>query len=212
MRASYFRVRFVPDRRRKVLWRTLVQYYFADLIQSDFCVLDLGSGYADFINEVKAQRRIAVDIWEELPRQVAPGVEAHVGPVTDLSFLPDGAVDLAFASNVLEHLSTEDCEATLGQLRRKLSTRGRLAILQPNYRYAYREYFDDYTHIAVYSHISLADRLRTNGFRIVRCVPRFLPLTLASRFPVFPVLVRLYLRSPIKPFAKQMLILAEPTK
>jgi hypothetical protein len=56
-----------------------------------------------------------------------------------------------------------DFAATLAALRRKLSPGGTLNILQPNYRYAYREYFDDNTHVAVYSHISLADFLAANG-------------------------------------------------
>jgi len=212
MTRDYFKIRFRPDPRRSVLWKSLVRYYFTALIAPDYCVLDLGSGYADFINEVKAHRRIAVDRWEELPRYVAPGVEVHVGPVTELGFLANGSVDLAFASNLLEHLSARECETLLGHLHQKLSKRGRLAIIQPNYHYAYREYFDDYTHITVYSHVSLADRLRASGFRVVQCVPRFLPLTLTSRFPVSPFLIWLYLRSPIKPCAKQMFILAEPAR
>ena len=57
-------------------------------------------------------------------------------------------------------------------------------MLQPNYRYAYREYFDDYTHVAVYSHISLADFLVANGWEVIEVQPRFLPLTVKSRLPV----------------------------
>jgi hypothetical protein len=93
-------------------------------------------------------------------------------------------------------------------LRRKLASGGTLNILQPNYRYAYREYFDDYTHVSVFSHISLTDFLRANGFDVLEISPRFLPLTVKSRLPVSPWLIRAYLASPIKPLAKQMLIRA----
>ena len=72
----------------------------------------------------------------------------------------------------------------LDALRVKLSARGTLNILQPNYRYCFREYFDDYTHIAVYSHISLADFLTANGYQVLSVAPRFLPLTVKSRLPV----------------------------
>jgi hypothetical protein len=71
--------------------------------------------------------------------------------------LKDGVVDFAFASNLFEHLIQKDFAATPAARRRKLLLQGTLNILQPNYRDAYREYFDDYTHVAVYSHISLAD-------------------------------------------------------
>ena len=100
----------------------------------------------------------------------------------------------------------------LATLRRKLSPTGELTILQPNYRYAYREYFDDYTHIAVYSHTSLCRLPAANDYDIVHVAPRFMPLTVKSRMPVSPLLIRAYLASPIKPLGKQMLIRARPAR
>ena len=87
---------------------------------------------------------------------------------------------------------------------------GTLTILQPNYRYAYREYFDDYTHVAIYSHISLADLLTAHGWDVVEVRSRFLPLTVKSRMPVWAPLIGAYLAAPIKPLGKQMLIVARP--
>ena len=85
---------------------------------------------------------------------------------------------------------------------------GRLIIIQPNFRYCAREYFDDYTHVSVFSHVSLADALGAAGFYVDVVVPRFMPLTLKSRLPQWPWAVALYLRSPIRPLAKQMLLVA----
>jgi hypothetical protein len=98
----------------------------------------------------------------------------------------------------------------LEALRAKLSPRGTLNILQPNYRYAYREYFDDYTHVSVYSHVSIADFLSANGYDIIDVQPRFLPLTVKSRLPVWSPLIGLYLNSPVKFAGKQMLVRAKP--
>jgi SAM-dependent methyltransferase len=206
----YFQTRFTDDPRREILWRTLVQYCFQSEIPHDACVLELGSGYGHFINNVRAQRRIAQDQWPEFAPRLAPGVEPHVGPVTDLSFLADNSVDFAFASNLFEHVSQQDFASVLAQLRRKLKPQGSLMLVQPNYRYAFREYFDDYTHITPYSHLSICDFLEANSYDVVRCVPRFLPLTLKSRLKVSPLLIRLYLLSPIKPLGKQMLVQARP--
>ena len=80
-------------------------------------------------------------------------------------------------------------------------------ILQPNYRFAYREYFDDYTHVAVYSDRSLVDFLDAHGFRVLDCRPRFMPLTVKSPC-MFPRGDPAYLRLPFKPMGKQMLIRA----
>jgi SAM-dependent methyltransferase len=210
--SGYHESRFAPDPRREVLWRTLWRHHFSAQIGADDCVLDLGSGYGSFINQVVARRRIAVDSWAGLPRHVAPGVEAVVGSVTELGFLADASVDFAFASNLFEHLPQDAFAATLAQLRAKLSPRGTLTILQPNWRYASREYFDDYTHVAVWSHVGLCDFLAANGWEVLEVRPRFLPLTIKSRLPVWPVLIRAWLASPVKPGGKQMLVRARPRR
>jgi SAM-dependent methyltransferase len=193
-----------------VLWQALWRYYFSKLISPRDCVLDLGCGYGDFINAVVAERRIGIDVWAECPLYLAPEVEAVVGSVTDLGFLAERSVDFAFASNLFEHLTQADLGSVLEQLRARLRPGGTLTILQPNYRYAFREYFDDYTHISVYSHISLADFLVAHGYEIVEIQPRFMPLTIKSQMPVSPLLIRAYLASPIKPLGKQMLLRARP--
>lgn len=212
MSGTYHETRFTEDPRRDVLWRTLWQHVFRYHIGADHCVLDLGSGYGNFINQVEARRRIAVDVWPEFVAHLAPGVEGIVSDVTKLDFVPDASVDFAFASNLFEHLTQYDFAQTLEELKRILSSRGSLNILQPNYRYAYREYFDDYTHIAIYSHVSISDFLRSQGWEVFESHPRFLPLTIKSSLPVHPWLIRAYLMLPIRPFGKQMLIRARPRR
>lgn len=212
MTEGYHRSRFAPDPRRDVLWRSLWRHHFRALVPADGCVLDLGCGYGSFINQVAARRRIAVDAWPEFPEHLAPGIEAIVGSVSDLGPLDDGSVDFAFASNLFEHLPQAEFAATLEALRRTLAPGGTLTILQPNYRYAYREYFDDYTHVQVYSHVSLADFLAAHGWEVFDVRPRFLPLTVKSRLPVWPALIKLYLASPLKPLGKQMLVRARPRR
>ena len=207
---GYHDTRFAFDPRREVLWQELWHSYFSRLIAPTDCVLELGAGYGHFINNARCQRRIAVDGFSEFVKFLDPAVEGHVGHVKDLGFLPPQCVDLALASNLFEHLTHEDFAATLTEVRRVLKPAGTLCILQPNYRFAYREYFDDYTHVAIYSDRSLGDFLSAHGFRVIECRPRFLPLTIKSRWPVHRLLIRLYLRMPVKPFAKQMLLRAQP--
>ena len=212
MSGGYHESRLEFDERRDTVWKALWRYYFRALVPEDGCVLDLGCGYGEFINNVVARHRIGLDMWEGMPAHLAPGVEALVGSVTDLGRIEDGSVDFAFASNLFEHVTQADFAAVLAALSAKLSARGTLNILQPNYRFAYREYFDDYTHISVYSHISIADFLTANGYEVVEVRPRFLPLTVKSRLPVSPFLIGLYLKSPFKPMGKQMLIRARPRR
>jgi len=210
MSDSYFQSRFPPDPRRETLWRALVRYCFQAKVAPSHTVLELGAGYGHFINNIKAARRIALEQWDGFPGYLQPGIEFHVGAVDDLQFLADNSLDFVFASNLFEHVTQEDFASVLKQLRTKLRPGGTLNLLQPNYRFAYREYFDDYTHRTVYSDVSICDFLRANAYEILDCQPRFMPLTIKSKFKVSPFLIRMYLMSPIKPMGKQMLVQARP--
>lgn len=210
MIAGYHDSRLKRDARRDTVWKALWRYYFSKIVPADGCVLDLGCGYGEFINNVDARRRIGLDLWDGISRHLEPGVEAIVSSVTDLDQVDDGSVDFAFASNLFEHVTQADFAAVLKALRGKLAPGGTLNILQPNYRYAYREYFDDYTHVTVYSHVSLADFLTANDYEVIEVRQRFLPLTVKSKMPVWPPLIGLYLHSPFKPLGKQMFVRARP--
>ena len=207
---SYPDSRLTEDARRDTVWKALWRYVFRHRIAADDCVLDLGCGYGEFINNVTARRRIGLDMWPGIRKHLGPGVEGIVGSVTDLGGIDDASIDFAFASNLFEHVSQADFAKVLASLKTKLSAKGTLTVLQPNYRYAYREYFDDYTHVSIYSHVSLADFLVANGYEVIEVRPRFLPLTVKSRLPVSPLLIGLYLASPFKPMGKQMLLVARP--
>lgn len=201
---GYHDTRFDHDPKRDILWRTLCEAWLQRYVAPDACVLELGSGYGHFINHIRSARKIAVDSWEGARDYLVPGVEGVCANATDLSAIADGSVDFVFASNLFEHLTQEELRSVLEQLRRKLRKGGTLNIIQPNYRFAYREYFDDYTHVAIYSDRSLSDFLEANGFRVLECHPRFLPLSIVSRLPVSPFLIRLYLKLPLRPMGKQM--------
>ncbi len=107
-----------------------------------------------------------------------------MGDVTDLSSLASTSIDFMFASNLFEHLSQNEFASVLRQLKRILARNGTLNLLQLNYYYTSRKYFDDYTHRTIYSHTSICDFLEAHGYRVIECRPRFLPLTVKSRLPV----------------------------
>ena len=57
---------------------------------------------------VRAARRVAVDIWPDMPRHAAPGVEPLVmDAATELRTLGAGSFDVVLASNVLEHFEPD---------------------------------------------------------------------------------------------------------
>jgi hypothetical protein len=83
-------------------------------------------------------------------------------------------------------------------------------LLQPNFRLNPGAYFDDYTHVAIFTDRSLADYLAASGWTLSHVQAKFLPLTMKSTASRLTFLVPIYLRSPVKPMAGQMLVVAAP--
>jgi SAM-dependent methyltransferase len=204
---GYFGTRLVHDPNRAKVWRHLTAY-LARWVPADARVLELGAGWCDFANSVQAAEVVALDSDETVRRAVGPGVTAVVGDCTDLSQFEDGRFDVVFASNLVEHLDREAAGRLVDESRRVLASGGRLILLQPNFRLAPGRYFDDYTHVSIWTDQSLGDFLRARGWTLEAVQARFLPLTLKSRGAGLTFLVPWYLRSPIKPLAGQMLVVA----
>jgi SAM-dependent methyltransferase len=205
----YFDTRLKFDKRRITLWKALWRFSLRHHLGDPHSLLELGAGRCELINASTAERKIALDTWEGIRSSASKEVQTVVASATNLSFLESGTMDSVFASNLFEHLTREELGATLDEVLRVLKPGGRLAIVQPNFRFAYKNYFDDYTHISVWTHISLADYLSSKSWEIVAIERKFLPLTVKSRLPVRSSLIWLYLKSPIKPLAGQMLIVAQ---
>lgn len=208
-RPDYFHTRFIYRIERKKVWAIIVGYLGELFIPSDSAVLDLGAGYCDFINQIKARERHALDISPVISEHAASDVVTHVESCVKMADLTDGHFDVVFSSNLLEHLSREESVETLNEIYRILKKGGRFIIIQPNFKTCYKTYFDDYTHLQVFTERSLSNFIESAGFRIKYCRRRFLPFSFDSKFPFSAWLLKLYLRLPFKPFAGQMLLVAE---
>lgn len=205
--SGYFSTRFTRSDSRGTVWQHICQY-LTRWISPRSDVLELGAGWCDFSNAVTAASVTAMDIDEVVLRAAKPGVTALVGDCTDLSRFADGSFDAVVASNLLEHLTREMAETMLAESHRVLRPGGRLLLIQPNFRLNPHEYFDDYTHISIYTDRSLRDFLNASDWRVEHVAARFLPLSMKSRGSGLTFLVPWYLRSPIKPLAGQMLVVA----
>lgn len=211
MDGGYFATRFSYDQRRQQLWKVLCSYLQSEIPPSS-AVLELGGGYCDFINQIQAAEKHVIDLSPDIAKFAAEGVGTHVQPCSELDRFPGERFDTVFASNLFEHLTREDLLTTLSGILRILRPGGKLLIIQPNFRYAYKGYFDDYTHIGIFTHISLADLLKACGFHIDTVVPRFLPFSLRGRAPKWPWLLRFYLSLPYRPMAAQVYIVCSKTR
>lgn len=203
---NYHKTRFKFDPGRVKVWRAITEY-LQPYVGLNKAVLDLGAGYGDFINLIKAKKKYALDISPAVKDYISKEVVFINKPSTSLEDVPTNSIDVVFASNLIEHLDRTELDQTMKGINRCIKKEGTLILIQPNYRYAYKNYFDDYTHKAMFSHLSLADAMFEYGFEPTKVVPKFLPLTLKSKLPKSYLLTKLYLNSPIHPLGKQMLLI-----
>lgn len=207
--SSYFATRLAQDARREKVWAHLTDY-LGRFVSENSSVLELGAGYCYFINRVAARRRVAVDLAADMLEWKGPDVEGICADAADyLRTAEPEQFDFILASNFFEHFEWATLNAMIRDIRRVLRPCGRLAVIQPNFRLAAGRYFDDYTHRTIFTDASLSDWLEASGLHVVRCIPRFLPLTVKSRAGGLSFLVPLYLRLPWRPLAGQMFALAE---
>ena len=198
------------EKRNKV-WQVLCSSYFQKLIPVNSTVLDLACGYGEFINNIKAAKKIGIDLNPDSPNHLESGITFHRTVATDLSAVAGGTVDVVFTSNFLEHLrSKEECDTVMSQVRAVLKPGGKFIVMGPNIRYAYAEYWDYYDHYLPLSHLSLAEGLATAGFEVDEVISRFLPFTMNNKAPTHPLLIRAYLAMPLawKILGKQFLVTA----
>jgi len=206
---SYHTAHLPEDPARAVVWKVVADH-LSEWVPRGARVLEIGAGYCNWINNVVATRRVAVDIWPDVWRYAENGVEALVLDAShDLPTLGDAAFDVVLASNILEHFEPGVTASVVVDVGRLLTPGGRLIVIQPNFRYAAKQYFDDYTHRSVFTDVSLPNLLRAHGFAIDRVDPRFLPYSMrGTKLPIRPWTVRAYLRLPFRPMAGQMLVIA----
>jgi SAM-dependent methyltransferase len=211
---ALYRFRFRESERpqKMALWKTLCDRFFQQVVGNEQVVVDLACGYGEFINNIKAKKKYAVDVNPDASQYLDPDVEFCLSRADAIQGIDDNSIDVVFASNFLEHLKTKDeCDAVLSEVSRILKPGGRFVIMGPNIRYLASKYWDFYDHYLPLSHLSLEEGLVQAGYNVVDIVPRFLPYTTRSALPQHQMLVALYLKIPIlwRFLGKQFLVVGQ---
>nr|MBA3873632.1 SAM-dependent methyltransferase [Anaerolineae bacterium] len=60
------------------LWAILCQNWIQAYIPKESTVLDLAAGQCEFINQIQARRKIAVDLNQDIYQFAAPGVQVII--------------------------------------------------------------------------------------------------------------------------------------
>ena len=182
---------------RKRVWRVLVDSFFQQYIPRDATVLDLGCGYGEFINQIHAGRKYAMDLNPDAPRYLSPDVQFIRQDCSQPWPVGEASLDVIFTSNFFEHLPDKAALGrTLDQAHRALRQGGRLVAMGPNIKLVPGSYWDFWDHYIPLTESSLGEALENRNFHIERKESAFLPYTMAGKKPVPLPLISLYLAMP----------------
>jgi SAM-dependent methyltransferase len=194
---------------RNRIWRLLTSEFFSRWVKPTDTVLDLGCGYGEFINNISAAKKYAMDLNPSTRNQVVPDVEFLEQDCSLPWPLPDNALDIVFTSNFFEHLPTKQVLLlTMMEGQRCLKPGGRLIAMGPNVKYLPGAYWDFFDHYLPLTELSISELMTLSGLQIEHSISRFLPYTMSMGRQPAPWKVRLYLRLPFawKLFGRQFLV------
>jgi SAM-dependent methyltransferase len=181
---------------RNEVWRVLTSNFFSTWIKPEHSVLDVGCGYGEFINNVEARERFAMDLNPAAKDHVSPSVQLIEQDCSAPWPVRNDTLDVVFSSNFFEHLPSKAAlQHTLLEAHRCLRPGGRIIALGPNIRYLTGRYWDFFDHQLCLTEMSVSEVLLMTGFNVEEAIPRFLPYTMSQgrRPPIWSV--RLYLKT-----------------
>ena len=212
--SDLYRIRFSENElpKKNGIWSVICKYFLQKFIKNTDCVVDVACGYGEFINNISANKKIAIDLNTDAIKYLNNSIEFHCCKATELGSIITGSADVIFTSNFLEHLpDKKTLEIFLEQVFIALKPGGTFLILGPNLRFLPGKYWDFYDHNLGITHLSMQEVLQLKGFKIKRCIDRFLPYTTQGKLPTHPWLVLAYLKVPLiwKMLGKQFFIIAQ---
>lgn len=196
---------------RKKVWRILINNYFQDLVGFDQVVVDVGCGWGEFINGIRARDKYAIDLNPDAKTHLLEEIRFLHQSCAEPWPLADSSIDVVFTSNFLEHLPTKnDLLQTMAQAHRCLKPGGLIICIGPNLKYTGGAYWDFFDHHLPLTEASISEALQLSGFQVTTCVPKFLPYTMSDgkQPPLWTVSVYLKLPLAWKLFGKQFLVIA----
>ncbi len=182
---------------RNRVWKILTKQFFSRWISASSTVLDLGCGYGEFINNVVAKEKFAMDLNPDSASRLSSEVKFLRQDCSEAWAVEESSLDVVFTSNFFEHLPDKDClKGTLSETYRCLRPGGLIIAMGPNIKYLPGLYWDFFDHHTILTEASLAEALALTGFEVKTVIGRFLPDTLINAPQPPLIFLHLYLAMP----------------
>lgn len=208
-----YRIRFTKmEQYRRAVWKILCDQYFSRFISPQAQVLDLGSGWGEFINQITATKRFAMDLNPDTQRHLMADIQFIHQDCSHPWQIPSHSLDVVFSSNFIEHLPDKaHVERTVAEAYRCLKHAGLIILFGPNIKFVPGAYWDFWDHYIPLTELSVSEMLKLRGFDILYCIPRFMPYSMSTGKNPPLWLVKLYLKLPIvwPLFGRQFLVIGK---
>ncbi len=191
-----YKKRYSDRKWREAMWKILVRDFFQRFIDKNDVVLEAACGYGEFINNIQAHKKLAVDINSGCRQYIKGKTEFICSSASNLKTVESGSLDKIFVSNFFEHVSRQEIVKTIGEFKRVLKKGGQILVLQPNIRFLANNYWMFFDHITALDDRSLSEAFEAEDFHLKKKIIRFLPYTTESYLPHWPILVKIYLKLP----------------
>jgi SAM-dependent methyltransferase len=183
---------------RNKVWNVLVNEFFSQWIKPGDSVLDLGCGYCEFINNLTAAQKFAMDLNPSARDRVSRDTRFIEQDCSAPWPLANDSLNVVFSSNFFEHLPSKAAlQATLLEAYRCLKPGAHLIAIGPNVKLLSGDYWDFFDHHLPLTELSLSEALVMAGYKVEVALPRFLPYTMSKGFrpPIWTL--RVYLKIPL---------------
>ncbi len=182
---------------RNRIWKTLIKEFFSAYVPTDAHVLDLGCGWGEFINNVSAAKKYALDLNPEASRHLNDDVAFLCQDCSAAWPIDDDSLDIVFTSNFFEHIpDKQTLRKTLSEAHRCLRKGGKIICMGPNIKHLPGRYWDFWDHFLPLTELSLQAMLVLSGFQKHTCLPKFMPYTMVGKREAPVLFVKWYLRFP----------------
>ena len=156
----YFATKDQDDERLLNTINKFLKFNNLKKIEKDTKLLDLGSGPGSFVNVCKKKGVFA------------KGLDAgnnNINLEIDKINENDKSYDFISMINLIEHLKTH--KNVMNDIKRLLKDDGLLLIMTPNFKYCYKKFYDDPTHVTPFTNKSIKEFLKLYDFYEISNVP-----------------------------------------